>query len=150
VEAFKIENFRDEYPNKEFPWFRPLLEAELIEIRSKMFKLLKVSDGNNLIRLVNKIINEGVFLDNFNAENNKFSLAAVLNCLEITPLQKIFINWYRFDDIDEMYFDSLNDYFDDIWYSGPDDIDIFDKSFSWIISISHDGGVVYNTMSSTY
>ena len=146
MEAFKIENYRAEYPNKDFPWFRSLPKEELAEVTTKMFKLLKVSDSNDLIELVDKIINEGVYLDDFNAENDTFSLASVLHFLEVTPLQKVFVNWYRFDDIDEMDFDSLNSYFDDIWYSGPDDIDIFDKSFSWIISISHDGAVIYNDL----
>jgi hypothetical protein len=31
--------------------------------------------------------------------------------------------------------------FADLWYPGPDDIDILDASLSWILAVGHDGEV---------
>jgi len=61
--------------------------------------------------------------------------------LGISAEKKVYVNWYRYDNVDEIQFVDLTKYFDDIWYPGLDDIDIFDATFSWILSISHDGAV---------
>ena len=34
-----------------------------------------------------------------------------------------------------------NKYFDDIWYPDSDDIDIFDQTLSWILTVLHNGDV---------
>jgi hypothetical protein len=146
MEDFKVENFINNYSNEEFPWFRSLPKPELDVVTEKMCGLMRASGEGNLIDLVKKIIKNGEYLKNFNAENDDFSLLSVFKYLDITPLEKVFINWYRFDDIDEIHFEDLNKYFDDIWYPGPDDIDIFDNSFSWVLSISHEGDVLFNDL----
>lgn len=38
-----------------------------------------------------------------------------------------------------MRFKDLTEHFDYIWYPGPDDIEIFDDSLSWILSVDHGG-----------
>lgn len=48
----------------------------------------------------------------------------------IKPQTNVYINWYRYDQVDEMAFVDLDKCFADIWYPGPDDIDIFDSEFS--------------------
>lgn len=146
MEDFKIENFTKYYQSDKFPWFRPLPQPELDDITSKMFKLMRVDAAANLIKLVSQIIKCGKYLNNFNPENDDFSLLSVFESLNITPLEKVYINWYQFDNIDEIQFSSLNRYFDDIWYPGPDDIDIFDESFLWILSITHEGDILFNDL----
>lgn len=42
-----------------------------------------------------------------------------------------------------MSINELDKYFYDIWFPIADDIDLFDKSLSWILSIRHDGCITY-------
>lgn len=53
----------------------------------------------------------------------------------------MFINWDRYEEIDEMGLDDLNRYFSDIWYPGSDEVDVFDSSFGWFLSVSPEGYV---------
>ena len=57
------------------------------------------------------------------------------------PAATVYINWRHFESLDEMAFVALAKYFDDIWYAGADDIDIFDDTLSWVLSVRHDGEV---------
>ena len=82
---------------------------------------------------------KGVLLEGSRADDKQFQPANLLSNLKIQPRQNVFINWSRYDVIDEIGFSDLNKYFSDIWYPGPDDIDIFDSSFRWILSISPEG-----------
>lgn len=58
-------------------------------------------------------------------------------------MQHCYINWRGFEDIDRLETKALAKYFDDIWYPGPDEIDIWDASYEWIMSIDADGGIRY-------
>jgi hypothetical protein len=49
----------------------------------------------------------------------------------------VFINWYRFDDIDEMRLPDLAEHFADVWLPMAEDPDIFDSTFTWMLSIAH-------------
>jgi hypothetical protein len=51
------------------------------------------------------------------------------------------VSWYRVDQIDEIAFDDLATWFDDIWYPNSDDLDICDDTLSWVVSINHEGDV---------
>ena len=35
----------------------------------------------------------------------------------------------------------VSKYFSDIWYPSTDDIDVFDSSVSWILSVNHEGEI---------
>jgi hypothetical protein len=61
----------------------------------------------------------------------------------VTSSETIFLNWYRYDDVDEMRLADVTKFFEDIWYPSSDDLDIFDESLRWILSIRHDGEVKY-------
>ena len=75
------------------------------------------------------------------AEDENFSLKSLLKELDIEVKGKIFINWYRFDNVDEISLDDLSHYFDDLWYPAADAIDVFDNTFGWILSINYSGNI---------
>jgi hypothetical protein len=50
-----------------------------------------------------------------------------------------FLNWYRFDKVDELKFDDLCEVFDDLWYPSSDDLDILNPNINWVVSIEHFG-----------
>jgi hypothetical protein len=65
-----------------------------------------------------------------------FHLTAVFEKLGISA-RKIYINWYRFDDIDEMSTGDLDRWFHDFWYPDSDDIELFDQSQNWLLFVRH-------------
>lgn len=146
MEDFKILNFQSKSQGEVFPWFRSLNKSELERIAEKISLLMNEDVKGDLLELVMKVVERAAILPRFNAEDEGFALSSVLKELNIIPMEKVYVNWYRFDNIDEIRFQDLNNYFSDIWYPGPDDIDIFDESLSWILSISHNGEVLINDL----
>lgn len=139
MEKFKIDNFIREKNDKKFPCYRELPNEESRRILSEIS--LKIGLQGSPKDIVSEIYNQGILLDTVNAESDDFLLSDVLSFSGITPRLKVFINWYRFDIIDEIIFTDLELYFHDIWYPGPDDIDIFDSTYSWILTVMHHGAV---------
>lgn len=80
--------------------------------------------------------NESDSLENFKLIDN-------LKKIGITPMKEVFINWYRFERIDVFNAVDLDKFFYNIWFPSSDDIDIFDESLNWIVSIRHDGIISY-------
>lgn len=141
MEEFKVENFEQE-TGKPFPNVRNLSIQEANNIRDRLIHLLKQSKDISTFDLVNIIDTNELYLKDLDASNN-FSILKCLAFLNIDYKVKLFINWYHFDEIDEININDLENYFYDIWYQGSDDIDIFDASLNWILSIRHDGVVKY-------
>jgi len=138
LERFKIDHFKKNNPGKEFPWHRTLASSDMEEVCRRLADILQVPSGNNL-DIVNALYSCSQVLEENNAETEGFSLSELTESINISPTENVYINWYRFDNIDEIRFVDLCKYFEDIWYPGPDDIDIFDSTLSWILSITHDG-----------
>jgi hypothetical protein len=139
MESFKIEHFKRDNPTKKFPVFSSLEPSRAKEIYDRLSDKIDSSlTPDQLAKRINEI---GISIESDNAENDDFILKEVFDKIGISPQEKVFINWYHFDDVDEIRFDDLNGFFDDIWYPGSDDIDIFDETFSWILSVYHDGSI---------
>ena len=138
MQNIKIQHFDKTYPNTPFPWYRSLDHAEATSIRREISKRLNLKSIDPII-MTTAIDGKGVLLEGSRADDKQFQPANLLSNLKIQPRQNVFINWSRYDVIDEIGFSDLNKYFSDIWYPGPDDIDIFDSSFRWILSISPEG-----------
>ena len=140
MENFKIDHFKKDNLGGEFPWHRSLAIYDMDHIRSRLANTLQVNSESNL-DLINALYAISLAVDKSNAEQDGFSLLELFNNVDISPLEKVYINWYRFDNIDEMRFVDLCEYFEAIWYPGADDIDIFDSTLSWILSVTHNGVV---------
>ncbi|RJQ56705.1 MAG: hypothetical protein C4526_01135 [Nitrospiraceae bacterium] len=142
MDNFKIKHFEKDNPSKKFPEIHSLSLQETESICQKLSEKLGLNsqDPKFIIDVIDK---KGVILKEFNANDDGFLLSAILSHLSIQPRKNVYINWYRYDQIDEMTFDDLNNYFNYIWYPASDDIDIFDSSYSWIVTVSHEGYVKF-------
>lgn len=140
MEEFKIEIFRKENPARQFPEYKTLSPEKCDEILRKLIKVfgLENTDRLEIINELNKKYKPANFQ---NAEVDNFKLRELFQGLQIKPLDSVFINWYRFDRIDSFNFQDLHENFDYIWYPGPDDIEIFDESFNWMVHVSDDGDI---------
>lgn len=93
--------------------------------------------------LVEKIDSLGCTIEGENAESIGFSITKILILKSVKVPGFIYLNWYRYDKIDKISLKEIEKYFLDIWYPELDDIDIFDDSFSWILSITHFGCIKF-------
>jgi hypothetical protein len=133
MESFKIDLFNKEYKT-EFPNYVHLSESYcliLIDSLSKRY-------GTSIVSMVEDLNSKQTFIENVDTMNG-FKVIDALKAINIKPLSKIYINWYKFNDIDLLNLIDLDKYFYDIWFSGADDIDLFDESLDWIFTIRHDG-----------
>jgi hypothetical protein len=148
MEDFKIENFKREYPGRPFPIFRSLSEAETSDVREALGAAAEVAISSDLLAFTRAICARGKTIT-ISASEASFDLCATLGVLGIRPRPRLLVNWYRFDNIDEMELLDLRQYFSDIWYPGVDDIDLFDRTYDWIVSIRHDGQISYAQLRSS-
>lgn len=141
VEQFKIENFKQEHPGLKFPEYESLNENECQIILNKLvrnFGFKELSDGLLLLKNLENIAKQ---VSNVNSEIDVCDFKSIMLSYGIDIPKHIYINWYRFDRIDKMKLDDFSKFFFDIWYPSSDDINIFDDSFYWIISITHFGSI---------
>src|SRR5687768_11550880 len=137
----KIKNFEDEHPGKRFPPFQSLDASETQQIRDALARAFGAQGTRTAIELTTFLDSQACEVDVVNADSDSFQIRNILRQSGISPHAEIFINWYRYDDIDRMKLDDFADRFHEIRYSSADDIDIFDSTFSWIVSVTHSGTV---------
>jgi hypothetical protein len=137
MEEFKILLFESEY-KLSFPGYE-VLSTSACE------KLINSIAGKHQIDISNfeqQLTSMQSFYKRTDALEG-FNLLNTLTELKIKPLSKVFLNWYRYEKIDVFKIDDVDNYFYSIWFPSSDDIDLFDESLSWILSIRHDGFIGY-------
>jgi len=140
MEEFKIDLYQKEN-NKDFPTFKKLSEFECKDIRDKICKMLSIRSDVDKLDIVLKLSKEQILFADFNAKDPTFSILECMLKLNLNFDNNIYLNWFRFDDIDIFNVNDLNHNFDSIWFAGADDIDLFDENLEWILSVRHDGNV---------
>ena len=138
MDDFKISMFENEN-NRRFPLYRSLSGNECRLLIQRITQIYKLDQGN----IESLLASRQSFYDKTNALDDDFSLLTLLRDLEIKPAEDIYINWFKFDKIDILNGEDLNKYFNDIWFQSSDDIDLFDNSLEWTVSIRHDGCVSF-------
>lgn len=141
MEQVKIDNFIRENTRKDFPSYTPIANQECIDIRFSLAKNLMLSPLSDNATLVNEVDKKGKICSGIRGDSHDFDLKKVFSSLDICWSDYVYLNWYRYDDIDKMKFIDIANYFDDLWYPDADDIDIFDETLTWIFSVSHSGQI---------
>lgn len=85
------------------------------------------------------ILANGGVVQRVNADDDAFLLSALFAALGIVVSGGLYVNWYRFDDVDWFEWPDVDAVFGDIWYAGAEDVDLFDGSNDWIVSVGHSG-----------
>ncbi len=139
MDQIKVDNFVKENPDGTFPKYVALDKESCAEIRLSLSERLEIDVSSGSMVLVNAIDRLGEICGRFNCDDDELDLKKTLSSLEIYWPEYVFINWYRYDDIDKVKFSDLANHFDDVWYPNVDDIDIFDETFTWVLSLTHYG-----------
>ncbi len=140
MEKIKIENFLKDYPERNFPEYKHLDAKKSFKIKKYFYRKLNVDNGLSLVKKINELsIIDNIIKSNCETLNIKQGLLSK----GIHYGNNVYINWSRFDDIYQFRIDDLEKYFDYLWYESADDIDIFDCSLSWIVSITDYGTVTF-------
>jgi hypothetical protein len=139
MESRNIEGFKQAHPGMRFPDYRSLKANETLEIRRRLKQITKLPEIADDLTLTRQIATLSKICSDENADDEKFNLLNTLKSLNISPNDKVFVNFYRFDEIDELPIEDVSRYFRFIWYPASDDIDIFDETLEWILSVTHSG-----------
>lgn len=120
---------------------RALPAAEADEVRRRMAARLELPPDGDPLVLVRRLLEAETWVRGFDATQETFHLDEVFRVVGIEPPPQVLVNWYRFDRIDQFQLADLIAYFGDIWQPSTDDIDIFDESCAWVVSVLHSGEV---------
>ena len=143
MEEFKKQNFAKTYPDLDFPSITKLTADRVNFLRKCLAKRLDVSSDIDGLGLVRKLDSTEISLEHVNALEPKFSITEILNIHHVEFDDSVILNWHRFDDLDEIKLKDLDEFLSDIWYPASDDIDVFDNSMTWVLSIAHTGKVKF-------
>lgn len=137
---WRIKNFNNEFPREDFPSYVQFNGEIRQEYNIKICKIVDIpercaSNDDFFIR-VRKSLN----FEKMN-EPDCFDLGIFLDEKKIKYEKKLILYYIDLDDVFE--FDALDIFnkLDNLYYSGPDNIFIFDESFQWIICLDSSDSV---------
>lgn len=139
MEQFKVQHYLSAHPGSPFPKFQHLSEDDATALRCRIIERCGLGEMLSPLDMTKAIRARQQPISQVNAESSEFRLDVAVAAVGICPRPLVYINWYRYDDIDEIGFADFARQFRDIWYPSSDDIDLFDDSLTWILSIDHDG-----------
>ncbi|MDA3798982.1 MAG: hypothetical protein PF692_07870 [Kiritimatiellae bacterium] len=139
----KIKIFNNENAGKIFPKLVSISNEKRISLLSNIANWLESSKEENAFEVLKLLTENELVVEGWNADNSIFNLHNLVNYLSIIPNNRVYINWNLFDDVDLVEFTDLCKHFIYFWYPGADDIDIFDETLKWIVSIDHNGYISY-------
>lgn len=118
---------------------RELPASEVQALRSRLCDRLGLKPSSDGLALMKELQRRSRAIDQCNAQAEGFDLLACFARVGVMPGERAYVNWDRFDRVDEVRFDLLRRCFDDFYYPAADDLDILDSHFAWIVTIDHEG-----------
>lgn len=149
MEAFKVVLFEQAYAGS-FPAYRSLAPAEGQALQARLASRfgLPALAASSATAFAAALIARQTYYPEVNAQQG-FALLPLFTALSITPQPELFLNWAnwaKFEGLDVFQTSDVARYFDDLWYPGADDLDLFDASLDWVVSIGHDGAISFSTL----
>lgn len=125
---------------EDLPELEALDPAACLEVRRHVARSLDMSPSSEPRGLSLALLSRTTWLPGILATAEDFSLLDLARHLDIQA-DLVYVNFWHFDDIDRIRLAELSRHFDDIWFEGADDIEIFDDSYSWYLRVSHEGAI---------
>ena len=137
MNSSRIQDFQLANPGKQFPWFRTLDARETNSLYSRLCAVVDLPANADGLELVQTIEKAGTILTGAELRDFSGDIQHALQESRVVPRSNVYVNWYRFDEIDEFHFDDILRWFPDLWYTAAEDPDIFDDSLTWMLSLRH-------------
>ena len=140
MDDFKLRDFAAS-EGKQLP-VQKCSEKEVATVRALLLRRLGLPEATDGLALVQAVEARSVAVEALDASRDDFDLAQFFaESIGISLEDYVFLNWYRFDELDRMRARDLAEFFSDVWYPSADDLDVMDRQCRWIISIDHHGGL---------
>ncbi len=133
----KILDFKANHPAEDFPSFRTLEPSGIQVIRSRLGRLTGLPEDAAGLSIVKAIEKTGQVLITDDLRNFPGDIVTAFDRHQVTPSSRVYVNWYRFDEIDELRTQDFLRWFPDLWYTAAEDPDIFDEGLEWMLSLRH-------------
>lgn len=122
---------------------RDLPASEVHTLWSRLCDRLGLNRTVDGLTLMKELHKRRRVIDGCNAHVEGFDLLSCFARVGVMPVERVYLNWYRFDRVDEVRFDLLRRCLDDFHYPASDDLDIFDDRLTWIMMIDHEGYLAF-------
>jgi len=140
----KQQNYFRDHPDGVFPAIEALPRRTVERIRETLTStLLPESPGNGWLGLVEAIREKAVPVQGFHAADPAFDLERCMASVGLDPGNRVIMNWYRFEELDEMAFHDLCESFAYVWYPSADDLEIIDPGLRWVLTVEHHGAIAF-------
>jgi hypothetical protein len=139
--GLKIGHDEKPSPGAAFPAFETVNAIPAKRLRAQIAKKFGLSTASDPLAMVRELGARGLVREGVNARDAGFEVGEVLSEAGIAARDYVYLNWYRFDDIDRLRLRDFDARFENIWYPGSDDLDVFDDSLTWMLSIAQHGAV---------
>jgi hypothetical protein len=141
MDAFKIKNYEARHGAGTFIRFRNLTTQDAEDVLRLLKQRMGLPEQIEAEAVVKAVRDRSINVEGFDPTDDTFDLKVVLKKLRFDLADKVLLNWYRFDRIDELRADDLCSSFTDIWYPSLDDVDILDPELEWLLLIEHDARI---------
>lgn len=136
MDEIKIKNFAAAHPNTDLPDVRHLEPEECKFLQGALATRIGLGGASTGLEILRALELKASDIPGVQPSPDDFVLADLLKQLHVEA-GRIFVNWSRFDDIDEMNAQEFSAIFHDLWYPSSDDIELFDRSLNWVLFIRH-------------
>jgi hypothetical protein len=136
----RVRQFERDHPSETFPRVSHLSEQEGAQIRNSLARRIGLEAGVDPLVLTRELRRRSQRLQGINAEAS-FDLNTAFHAAHIRPAQQVLLNWHRFDEISGMALEDVIARFDYLWYPSADDLDLFDHSLAWLLSVTYQGDI---------
>ena len=136
MDEIKVKNFAAIHPGVPLPNIRHLTLGECESLQRSLVLKLGLSLEPSGLEILKALERRATDIPGVRPSEQSFILSDILKQQRIET-KDIYINWSRFDDIDQMSTEEFSAAFHDLWYPSSDDIEIFDKDEKWVVLIRH-------------
>ena len=141
LSAVKFVNHADDHPEDPLLRVRRLPIDEVKEMYQRLAQRLDLDPKTSPKVLLRQVDDRLTLVRGADAESADFNPLSVLDPAIVASGTDVLFTLGEPEEIWRISRVDLSRYFDSIWYSGPDDLTLFDSKMSWIIGISHEGAV---------
>ncbi len=140
MHEIKIKNYERIYGAGKFMQFRHLSESEGQQILQELRRKFHRPDNFDTVALLELLRSKSIVAGNIGTQH--FDLRDIFNKFDLNVPEVVYLNWYRFDDMDEVKTEDLVRDLEHVWYPSSDDLEIIEPHLNWVISIEHFGTVL--------